>query len=157
MIDKTPSSFEYCLILFSSALEFRDNIKNKMNTLIIDAAKEKIYLMLIKSKNIYSASYENSKINYEKLIILINDFLKSNDLKIENISKLYVNHGPGSFAGIRNSLAVCKGIHVAIKIDYYCFSFDDFDVSNKDKYENVPSLCDKLKVKKNLINPIYLS
>ena len=25
------------------------------------------------------------------------------------------------------------------------------------KYENVPSLCDKFKVKKNLINPIYLS
>ena len=157
MIDKTPSSFEYCLILFSSALEFRDNIKNKMNTLIIDATKEKIYLMLIKSKNIYSASYENSKINYEKLILLVNDFLKSNDLKIENISRLYVNRGPGSYAGIRNSLAVCKGIHIAIKIDYYCFSFDDFDISNKNKYENVPSLCDKLKIKKNLINPIYLS
>ena len=157
MIDKTPSSFEYCLILFSSALEFRDNIKNKMNTLIIDATKEKIYLMLIKSKNIYSASYENSKINYEKLILLVNDFLKSNDLKIENISRLYVNRGPGSYAGIRNSLAVCKGIHIAIKIDYYCFSFDDFDISNKNKYENVPSLCDKLKIKKNLINPIYIS
>jgi tRNA threonylcarbamoyladenosine biosynthesis protein TsaB len=128
-----------------------------MNTLIIDAANDKIFLMVIKSKNIYSASHENSKTNYEKLIILINDFLKSCDLKIENISKMYVNRGPGSFAGIRNSLAICKGIHVAKKIDYYCFSFDDFDKTNKDKYENVPSLCDKLKIKKNLINPIYLS
>ena len=128
-----------------------------MNTLIIDAANEKIFLMVIKSKNIYSASHENSKTNYEKLIILINDFLKSCDLKIENISKMYVNRGPGSFAGIRNSLAICKGIHVAKKIDYYCFSFDDFDKTNKNKYENVPSLCDKLRIKKNLINPIYLS
>jgi tRNA threonylcarbamoyladenosine biosynthesis protein TsaB len=113
--------------------------------------------MVIKSKNIYSASHENSKTNYEKLIILINDFLKSCHLKIENISKMYVNRGPGSFAGIRNSLAICKGIHVAKKIDYYCFSFDDFDKTNKNKYENVPSLCDKLRIKKNLINPIYLS
>jgi len=145
------------LILFSSALELRDNIKIKMNTLIIDAANEKIFLMIIKSKNIYSVSHENSKTNYEKLIILINDFLKSNDLRIEGIAKIYVNRGPGSFAGIRNSLAVCKGIYVAKKIDYYCFSFRDFDVSNKDKYENIPSLCDKLKIKKNLINPLYLS
>ena len=157
MIDKTPSSFEYCLILLFSDLEFMVNKKIKMNILIIDAANEKIFLMIIKSKNIYSVSHENSKTNYEKLIILINDFLKSNDLKLENISKLYVNQGPGSFAGIRNSLAVVKAIYVAKKIDYYCFSFNDFDKSSKNKYEMVPNLCYKLKIKKNLIKPIYIS
>ena len=127
-----------------------------MNTLIIDATN-KIFLMIIKGKNIYSVSHENSKTNYEKMTILINDFLKSYDLKIDDLSKLYVNRGPGSFAGIRNSLALVKGIHMAKKIDYYCFSFDDFDQSNRYNYENVPSLCDKLNIKKNLINPIYLS
>ena len=157
MIDKTPSSSEYCLILFSCAIEFADNKKITMNNLIIDAANEKIFLMLIKSKNIYSASHENSKTNYEKLTILINDFLENNDLRINEISKLYVNRGPGSFAGIRNSLAVVKAIYVAKKVDYYCFSFDDFDKSNNNKYENIPNLCDKLKIKKNLINPIYIS
>ena len=157
MIDKTPSSSEYCLILFSCALEFVDNKKNIMNNLIIDAANEKIFLMLIKSKNIYSTSHENSKTNCEKLTILINDFLENNDLKISEISKLYVNRGPGSFAGIRNSLALVKAIYVAKKIDYYCFSFDDFDKTNNNKYENIPNLCDKLKTKKNLINPIYIS
>ncbi len=128
-----------------------------MNTLIIDAASEKIFLIIIKDKNIYNISHENSKTNYERLIILINDFLKFNDLKIEDIDKLYVNRGPGSFAGIRNSLAICKAIYIAKKIDYYCFSFEDFGKSVKKKYENIPSLCDKFKIKKNLINPIYLS
>ena len=113
--------------------------------------------MLIKDKNIYSVSHENSKTNYEKLTILINDFLNDYDLKISKISKLYVNRGPGSFAGIRNSLAVVKAIYVAKKIDYYCFSFSDFDKLNKNKYENIPNLCDKLKIKKNLIKPIYIS
>ena len=157
IIDKTPSSSEYCLILFPSALEFMDNEKITMNNLIIDAANEKIFLMLIKDKNIYSVSYENSKTNYEKLTILINDFLKKNDLKINKISKLYVNSGPGSFAGIRNSLAMVKAFHVTKKIDYYCFSFDDFTKLNNNKYENIPDFCDKLKIKKNLINPIYIS
>ena len=113
--------------------------------------------MLIKDKNIYSVSHENSKTNYEKLTILINDFLDKNDVKIAEISKVYVNRGPGSFAGIRNSLAVVKAIYVAKQIDYYCFSFDDFDKSCNNKYEDIPDLCNKLKVKKNLINPIYLS
>jgi tRNA A37 threonylcarbamoyladenosine modification protein TsaB len=156
-MDKTPSSSENCLILFSSALEFRRNKKITMNDLIIDAANEKIFLMLIKDKNIYSVSHENSKTNYEKLTILINDFLDKNDVKIVEISKVYVNRGPGSFAGIRNSLAVVKAIYVAKQIDYYCFSFDDFDKSYNNKYEDIPSLCNKLKVKKNLINPIYIS
>ena len=145
------------MILFSSALEFIENKKNKMNKLIIDAADKKIFFMLIKNKNIYSVSHENSKTNYEKLAILINEFLNFNNLIIDNISSLYVNQGPGSFAGIRNSLAVVKGIHVAKKIDYYCFSFNNFDKSDKNIYENIPNLCDKLDIKKNLINPVYLS
>ena len=128
-----------------------------MNNLIIDAAKEKIFLMLIRDTNIYSVSYENSKTNYEKLIVLINNFLKENNLKIDEISKLYVNRGPGSFAGIRNSLAVVKAIYLAKKIDYYCFSFKDFGELDNNKHENIPDLCDKLKVKENLINPIYIS
>jgi tRNA threonylcarbamoyladenosine biosynthesis protein TsaB len=145
------------LILLSSALEFVINKKNTMNNLIIDAAGKKICLTLIKDENIYSTSHENSKTNYEKLIILINEFINRYDLKIDEISKLYVNRGPGSFAGIRNSLSVVKAIFVAKKIDYYCFSFDDFGDFSEDKYENIPSLCEKFKIKKNLINPIYIS
>ena len=128
-----------------------------MNTLIIDAAKEEIFLMIIKSRNVYSTSYENSKINYEKLVIFINDFLNLKKLNITDISKIYVNQGPGSFAGIRNSISVVKAIYIAKKIDYYCFSFEDFGYENNCKYENIPNLCDKFKIKKNLINPIYLS
>jgi tRNA threonylcarbamoyladenosine biosynthesis protein TsaB len=111
----------------------------------------------MKGKNIYNISHENSKTNYEKIVSLINDFLSLNNLKIENISKVYVNRGPGSFAGIRNSLAVVKAINLGRKIDYYCFSFQDFDEEINKKYENIPYLCDKLKIKKNLIKPIYLS
>ena len=128
-----------------------------MNILIIDAATDKVFLMIIKSKNIYSMSFDNSKTNYEKLIIFIEDFLNSKKLKIKDISKIYVNHGPGSFAGIRNSLAIVKAINLAKNIDYYCFSFKDFIKENNLKYENIPTLCDKFNIKKNLIKPIYIS
>jgi len=128
-----------------------------MNRLIVDAAKDKIFLVLMDDKNIYTCGYENSKINFEKLIILINEFLGNNKSSIDQIKVIYVNRGPGSFAGIRNSLAIIKALFLIKKIDYYCFSFLDFDKSRKAKYEDVPYLCDKFKIKKNLINPIYLS
>ena len=128
-----------------------------MSKLIIDAAKEKIFLMIINNKNNYSITHENTKLNYEKLTLLINDFLKSRNLKLSEISQIYVNRGPGSFAGIRNSLSVVKAIHMVNKIDYFCYSLSDFRIENEVKYENIPKLCEEFKIKKNLINPIYLS
>ena len=128
-----------------------------MNRLIIDAAGENIFFVLINNKDIYNITHSNSKTNYEKLVILINDFLNSKKVKIKDISSIYVNRGPGSFAGVRNSLSVIKAFHLVMKIDYYCFSFKDFKDINEIKYENIPILCDKFKIKKNLINPIYIS
>ena len=76
---------------------------------------------------------------------------------MKDISDLYVNRGPGSFAGIRNPLSIVKALHLIKKIDYYSFSLRDFISEKKIKYENIPNLCDKFNVKKNLINPIYIS
>ena len=145
------------MILLSSALELMANKIIIMKNLIVDATRDKIFLTLIVSENIYTCSHENSKINFEKLIILINDFLKINSCSLDQIDVIYANRGPGSFAGIRNSLATIKALFLTKKINYCCFSFDDFLGFEDVKYENVPSLCDKFKIKKNLINPIYLS
>ncbi len=131
--------------------------KKVMNKLIVDAAKENIFLMIISNNDIYSISHENTKANYEKLILLINDFLNSKNLKIKDISTFYLNTGPGSFAGIRNSISVIKAICLVNDVDYYCFSFQYFKDIKEIKYENIPDLCDKFNVKKNLINPIYIS
>ena len=128
-----------------------------MPKLIIDAAKEKVFFMIIDNDNNYNITHENSKNNYEKLTLLINDFLNLRNLNLQKISGIYVNRGPGSFAGIRNSLSVVKAIHLVDKIDYYCFSFNDFGRKNEVNYEDIPNLCKKFKIKKNLINPIYLS
>jgi len=128
-----------------------------MNNLVVDAARDKIFLTFIVSENIYTCSHENSKINFEKLMILINQFLKNNKSSLDDIDAIYVNRGPGSFAGIRNSLSTIKALFLTKKIDYYCFSFDDFKEYETAEYVDVPQLCEKYKIKKNLINPIYLS
>ena len=128
-----------------------------MNKLIIDVASEKIFLMIITSNDIYNITKENTKINYEKLTLIINDFLNSHQLNLKDINSIYLNRGPGSFAGIRNSLSIVKAIHMTKKMDYYCYSFLDFKGESDIKTENIPNLCDKFKIKKNLINPVYLS
>ena len=142
-----------------------------MKSLVIDAASDKIFLVIINNKNIYTSTHENSKSNFDKLIILIDDFLKKNEISINKIDQIYVNRGPGSFAGIRNSLSIVKGIHFSKNIDYFCFSYFDFlDIKPKNikdllqknmikppKWRDLPSLCNKYKIRKNLIKPLYIS
>ena len=128
-----------------------------MNKLIIDATNDNILLMIIGNDFNHNISYENSKINYEKLTLLINEFLKSKKLNLSKISQIYVNRGPGSFAGIRNSLSIVKAINLAKKIDYYCYSLKDFKGEKDIRLENIPILCEKFNIKKNLINSIYMS
>ena len=136
-----------------------------MKILIIDATGKKILLGLILNKNIYTGSYINSKKNYDKLAVLINKFLLKHKTSLDKINRIYVNRGPGSYAGIRNSLSTVKAIHLSKGIDYFSFSYIDFKEKTKivdelNKLKNLgelPNLCDKFNVKKNLIKPLYLS
>ena len=125
-----------------------------MNKLIIDVTGEKILLMVITNDDIYNITQENTKNNYEKLTLIINDFLNSHKLNLKDINKIYLNRGPGSFAGIRNSLSIAKAFNLTNNIDYYCYSIYDFKGEKDIKYENIPDLCEKFKIEKNLINPI---
>ena len=136
-----------------------------MKILIIDATSEKILLGLILNKNIYTGTYINSKKNYDKLTILVNKFLIKYKTNLDKIKRIYINRGPGSYAGIRNSISIVKAIHLSKKIDFYSYSYLDF--KNKKKIDNepinlknireLPNLCNKFNIKKNLIKPIYLS
>ena len=143
------------MILFSSDLELILENKVIMNKLIIDIASDNFFLMIITSNDIYNITKENTKINYEKLTLIINDFLSSHKLNLKDIDRIYLNRGPGSFAGIRNSLSIVKAFHLTNNIDYYCYSIQDFKGEKDVKYENIPDLCEKFKIEKNLINLIY--
>ena len=125
-----------------------------MNFLVIDGASDKIYFFSHFNNNSYNQSFESSKNNYEKFSILLFDFLNQNNINLTKISHLFVNQGPGSFSGIRTSIAVAKGLSITNKLNLYGFSSNDLD--NMD-YMNVVSLYEKGRLTKNLIKPLYIS
>ena len=83
-------------------------------------------------------------LNVKELIGKINYLIKNKKERIKVQKKNYLNF-------------IYDHKYITKKIDYYCFSFSDFKQSGDKKYEDVPYLCKKFKIKKNLINPIYLS
>ena len=125
-----------------------------MNFLIIDGTSNKINFFSHFNNYSYNQSFESSKNNYEKFSILLFDFLNQNNINLSKISHLFVNQGPGSFSGIRTSIAVAKGLSITNKLNLYGFSSNDLKDMD---YMNVVFLYEKGHLTKNLIKPLYIS
>tara|TARA_Y100000741_G_scaffold249969_1_gene192162 strand:- start:34 stop:411 length:378 start_codon:yes stop_codon:yes gene_type:complete len=125
-----------------------------MNNLIIDAANEKILFKIITITKSYTSEYPNSRENFDKLTILLFNFLKENNMKISKIDNILVNQGPGKFSGIRSSIALAKALSITNKLNLYGFNSQQIELKD---YKKVLSLLKKGILKKNLIKPKYLS
>ena len=123
-----------------------------MNNLIIDAAKDKIFFTIISDNKSYTSEFSNNRENFDKLTILIVQFLKNHHLNIKNLSNVFVNQGPGKFSGIRASLSTAKALSFANKIDLYGFNSDQVIDQN---YTKIIDLFNKGVLIKNLIKPQY--
>ena len=146
-----PISLEKYLLLFSSALEFKQK-KNIMINLIIDAANDKIFFKIMAENKSYTSEYINNRENFDKLVILIFKFLNENKLNVKDIDNIFVNQGPGKFSGIRASLATVKGLSFTNKINVYGFNSNHIDDKN---YAKIIELFKDGSLTKNLIKPQY--
>ena len=146
-----PISLEKYLLLFSSALEFKQK-KNIMINLIIDAANDKIFFKIMAENKSYTSEYINNRENFDKLVILIFKFLNENKLNVKDIDNIFVNQGPGKFSGIRASLAIVKGLSFTNKINVYGFNSNHINDKN---YDKIIELFKDGSLTKNLIKPQY--
>jgi tRNA threonylcarbamoyl adenosine modification protein YeaZ len=89
--------------------------KNKVNTnfLSIDFSTDLGSLFLKVKNKTFSRVLQSDKFSNDLLMKHILDFFKKNNLNFADISKIFVNQGPGNFSGLRSSLAVAKGISLS--------------------------------------------
>ena len=139
------------MFVFPTACDFDSNTIIIMN-LRVDAAKDKVFLKIISNKQSYTNEYSNTKENFDKMSIIIFDFLKKNNLKLDYIKNLFVNVGPGKFSSIRSSIVLCKALSMSNNINLYGFS--SYQIEDND-YKKLLELSEKGVLMKNLINPIY--
>ena len=125
-----------------------------MRNLIIDAANEKFFFSIITDSQSYTNGYTNSRENFDKFVILLQDFLKENQLKLNDIKNIFVNQGPGKFSSIRISISISKAISMANGIDLYGFNSKDI---GKNDYKKIIELFKSGKLIKGLIKPLYSS
>ena len=124
------------------------------NFLIINCIGKDDKLGLRINKDFFIHKLKNVKNNNDKLVFEIINFLKNHNPKIDNNFSVIVNQGPGSFSGIRISLAVAKGLEISKKVQLYGYNNEDLREFN---HENINKLLKSELLEKKLIKPIYLS
>ena len=123
-----------------------------MNNLIIDAANDKIFFIIMADNKSYTSEFINNRENFDKLAILVVKFLENHQLNIKNLNNIFINTGPGKFSGIRASIAIGKALSFTNKIDLYEFSSNQVIDQN---YKKIIDLFNKGLLNKNLIKPKY--
>ena len=89
--------------------------------------------------------------------LLVNNIFALIKEKKANIDKnfsIIVNIGPGSFSGIRISLAIAKGIKIVKGTKIYGYKNSHLAEFN---LKNIELLIQKNLIENNLIKPVYLS
>ena len=93
-----------------------------MNFLSIDCSTD-IGSLFLKTKNkTFSKILQSDKSNNDLLMKKILDFFEENNLKFGDISKIFVNQGPGNFSGLRGSLAIAKGVSLSKNLNLFGYN-----------------------------------
>tara|TARA_Y100000590_G_C15306850_1_gene858594 strand:+ start:106 stop:711 length:606 start_codon:yes stop_codon:yes gene_type:complete len=114
-----------------------------MSFLSIDCSTDVGSLFVKLENKTFSKILQSDKYNNDLLMQQILDFFKEKNLKFVDISKIYVNQGPGNFSGLRGSLATAKGISISKKINL--FGYNTFVWSCAKFFNKKNSICSIIK------------
>tara|TARA_B100001057_G_C22447744_1_gene793806 strand:- start:21 stop:407 length:387 start_codon:yes stop_codon:yes gene_type:complete len=122
--------------------------------LIINCIGENDRLGLRINKDFFIHNLYKKKNYKTNLVYEIHSFLNIHKADLSEKFSVIVNQGPGSFSGIRASLAIAKGLEISKKTKLYGYKSTDLSIFDQ---ESIEYLLSGNLVEKNLIKPIYLS
>ena len=100
-------------------------VKNKKmikDFLIIDCTGKNDSIALKINNKFFIKKLQTNLTKNEILVLEIVSFIKKNNIKIDNNFSILINSGPGSFSGVRISLAVAKGMQIVHNINIYTYN-----------------------------------
>ena len=93
-----------------------------MNFLSIDCSTDAGSLFVKTKNKTFSKFLQSDKSNNDLLMKKILDFFGENNLKFDDLSKIFVNQGPGNFSGLRGSLAIAKGVSLSKNLNLFGYN-----------------------------------
>ena len=124
------------------------------NFLIINCTGKNNIIALRVNNNFFLKKLQTNIRNNETLVNKIFVFVREKKANIDKNFSVIVNIGPGSFSGIRISLAVAMGIKITKGSKLYGYKDHDLGEFNA---KNIEILIKNKLIENNLIKPVYIS
>lgn len=84
-----------------------------MKSLIVDSSTKILYVALVEDNVILYENYLKGENNHsENIVYCIDEALKQNNFSVDDLDRIIVGYGPGSYTGVRMAVAVCKMLAV---------------------------------------------
>ena len=125
-----------------------------MNNLIIDTAKEEIFLKFITKNKEYIIKHDNSRENFDELVNIVFNFLKENSIDLSTIDNVFVNQGPGKYTSIRSAISLVKALKISRNINIYGYNSSQITNNN---HNILIKLLKEGRLTKDFIQPKYLN
>ena len=106
------------------------------------------------NNNFFIKKFQTNIKNNESHVNNIFEFIKEKNVNIDKNFSVIVNIGPGSFSGIRISLAIGKCIKISKGAKLYGYKDSSLEEFN---LKNIELLIKKNLIENSLIKPVYLS
>ena len=124
------------------------------NFLIISCTGKNDSIGLKIDNKFFTKKIQTNIRSYSLLVDNILIFLKKNKVRLDKNFSIIVNTGPGSFSALRISIAVAKGIKIAVGLKIYGFINENLGEFN---LKNIEFLIKNNLIENKLIKPQYLS
>ena len=124
------------------------------NFLIISCTGKNDSIGLKIDNKFFTKKIQTNIRSYSLLVDNILIFLKKNKVRLDKNFSIIVNTGPGSFSALRISIAVAKGIKIAVGLKLYGFINENLGEIN---LKNIEFLIKNNLIENKLIKPHYLS
>ena len=94
-----------------------------MYSLIVDSSTKVLYVALVNDNNVVYEKYVEGRNDHAKNIVFcIDEALKAGNINTEDLDKVIVGYGPGSYTGVRMAVTVCKMMAVFKNVGLYTIS-----------------------------------
>lgn len=114
-----------------------------MKYLFIDTSSSYVNIYIIKGTSVLvSKSYHTLKDMANSIMPLIRESFNEVDFKVNDIDKIFVTVGPGSFTGVRVGITVAKTISWSLNIPVYPISALEYLASIDTTYNKIIPIID---------------
>ena len=96
--------------------------------LYIDATNYNKAVFALKNGKVFVKTYTIDPRHVHQLTACLEKFFKAGHIKINQLNKVVVNKGPGSFTGVRISVAIAQALHLAWGIPFQVLSKSVFQI-----------------------------